>query len=188
MLVRTWVYGPILVAALAWGVSAGEVGFAGFCLLIPAGLLAWTVLEYLIHRFAFHGFAPHWQHHENPTDPAYILAPLWLSLSAAGALGVGFALALHSGARAALIVAGIVVGYLAYELVHLAIHSPRAGGRFLRTLRKRHYYHHFASDRVCYGVTSPLWDAVFRSLPQRGRETVYHERDGRSAYDSTHNV
>ncbi|MBZ5585743.1 MAG: hypothetical protein LAQ30_26820 [Acidobacteriia bacterium] len=110
MKVRLRVYGPLLVAGLFWGGLEGKAGVVGFCALFAAGVLIWTLLEYLIHRFAFHGFAPHWQHHHDPIDPAFILAPLWLSLSASGVLWVLLSVAAHSAARGALMAAGIVAG------------------------------------------------------------------------------
>ena len=130
------------------------------------GVAIWTLIEYLMHRLAFHGFAPHTEHHLNPTDRKYILAPLWLSTS--GACTVFGILWLSTGSwkAAVSIVSGVIAGYLTYELIHLRIHSGKRGGRLLRALRKYHYYHHFASERVCYGVTSPLWDIIFRSLPR----------------------
>jgi len=100
-----------------------------------------------------------------PTDPAFIVAPLWLSLSATAVLFGAFSLAARSWSAGASVVAGVIAGYLAYEAIHLCIHSPAPGGAVLRALRKHHYYHHFASDQVCYGVTSPLWDWVFGSVP-----------------------
>lgn len=135
-----------------------------------AGLLLWTLVEYLIHRFAFHGFAPHYRHHADPTDPRYIVAPLWLSLAGAAAVWILAAIATGSWSRAALVVAGLLSGYLAYELVHLRIHSADPGGSLLRALRRYHYYHHFADEHACYGVTSPVWDRVFhtcRTSPSR---------------------
>jgi len=69
------------------------------------------------------------------------------------------------------VIAGVMAGYLAYELVHLRIHSNAAGGPVLRALRRYHYYHHFADDHVCYGVTTPVWDAVFASLPPSTRRS-----------------
>jgi 4-hydroxysphinganine ceramide fatty acyl 2-hydroxylase len=131
-----------------------------------AGVVSWTLIEYLMHRLAFHGFAPHTEHHRNPADRRYIPAPLWLSTSCACLLFGIFWLSTGSWKAAAFLVAGIVAGYLAYELIHLRIHSGRRGARLLRALRKHHYYHHFASDRVCFGVTSPLWDIVFRTVPR----------------------
>jgi sterol desaturase/sphingolipid hydroxylase (fatty acid hydroxylase superfamily) len=129
------------------------------------GLVLWTLIEYLMHRLAFHGFAPHTEHHANPNDVRYIVAPLWLSTSGACVLLAISWLVTGSWMAGLTIVGGILAGYLAYELIHLRIHSGRRGGRLLRALRKHHYYHHFASDRVNYGVTSPFWDIIFRTVP-----------------------
>jgi sterol desaturase/sphingolipid hydroxylase (fatty acid hydroxylase superfamily) len=160
---RLWVFGALLLAASAASLSREYL--PAFCTLFAIGLVAWTLLEYLIHRLAFHGFAPHWQHHASPTDSEYTLAPVSLSGSATAALFVVMRLVAGSWMASASITAGVMAGYLAYEAVHLRIHSPARGGKLLRALRKHHFYHHFASDRVCYGVTSPVWDVVFRSLP-----------------------
>jgi sterol desaturase/sphingolipid hydroxylase (fatty acid hydroxylase superfamily) len=161
MAVRFCVFVVLLAASAAAGVRAAPVRFAA---LFAVGLLAWTIIEYLLHRLAFHGFAPHSEHHANPTDPVFIVAPLWLSLSSTAVLLAGFSLAARSWTAGASMIAGVISGYLAYEAIHLRIHSPAAGGALLRALRKHHYYHHFASDRVCFGVTSPLWDWVFGSV------------------------
>ena len=158
---RFCIFGVLLAAGSAAGVRGG---LGRFALLFAAGLLAWTMIEYLLHRLAFHGFAPHSEHHATPTDPVFIVAPLWLSLSSTAVLLAAFSLAARSWTIGASIVAGVITGYLAYEAIHLRIHSPAAGGAVLRALRKHHYYHHFASDQVCFGVTSPLWDWVFGSV------------------------
>ncbi len=156
------IYGPVIAAAVAVNVG---LPLSGSLASVAAGLALWTLLEYGIHRFAFHGFLPHWQHHEEPRDPKYIVAPLLLSGGTSAALFLLLRLATGDWARAALTVAAIIAGYLVYEAVHLRIHSDAAGGRLLRALRKQHYYHHFADDRYCYGVTSPVWDRVFGSQP-----------------------
>ena len=163
MAVRLGIFGTLLAAAATAGIVALHRRPALLVALFALGLLAWTIIEYLLHRYAFHGFAPHSEHHAQPTDPVFIVAPLRLSLSASGVLFALFALAAGSLPAGATILAGVIGGYLAYEAVHLRIHSSAAGGPLLRALRKHHYYHHFASDQVCYGVTSPLWDVIFRT-------------------------
>jgi sterol desaturase/sphingolipid hydroxylase (fatty acid hydroxylase superfamily) len=163
--VRAGIFGVLFVAAAGVGVASLHRRPVWLAILFTLGLLAWTIIEYLLHRLAFHGFAPHYEHHAFPTDPVYIVAPLWLSLSSTAVLLALFSLAAGSLAAGASIVAGVIAGYMAYEAIHLRIHSPAAGGKLLRALRKHHYYHHFASDRVCFGVTSPLWDWIFRSVP-----------------------
>ncbi|MCW5982033.1 MAG: sterol desaturase family protein [Bryobacteraceae bacterium] len=169
MTVRLWVYGPLVACAWWLSVRSGAVGASSAAAYFAAGVALWTALEYLMHRYAFHGFAPHYEHHRDPADRRHILAPLWLSLSGAGALWLLLWPATGSAARAALIATGVIAGYLGYELIHLRLHSGRRGGRILRALRKRHFHHHFADERVCYGVTSPLWDVVFGTLPAEPR-------------------
>lgn len=161
MAIRLWVYGSLAAAAMVWALLAG--GAAAVPATFAIGLLLWSALEYLMHRFAFHGFAPHWQHHAEPKDPQYTLAALPLSLSISAVIGAGLWFASRSATFTGPVLAGMWIGYLAYEEVHLRIHSSAPGGKLLRTLRRYHYRHHFADDTVCYGVTSPLWDLVFRT-------------------------
>ncbi len=171
MLVRLGIFGPLGVGAVVWALARGRLGGIGAAGAFTAGLFLWTALEYLMHRFAFHGFAPHWEHHERPTEAKYILAPLGLSLPMAGAI-FGVLWAAAGPGVAAAVVAGVLAGYLVYEAVHLRIHSQAAGGAMLRALRRNHYYHHFAKDTKCYGVTSPLWDLILASADKPGRSPV----------------
>jgi sterol desaturase/sphingolipid hydroxylase (fatty acid hydroxylase superfamily) len=169
---RLCLFGGLFTAAAGTGLLALHGRIAGFAALLAVGLLAWTIVEYLMHRLAFHGFAPHSQHHAQPADRAYILAPLWLSTSAALALFGVFWLVTRSWTAGASIISGVIAGYIAYEVIHLRIHSAERGGALLRALRKHHFYHHFSSDRVCFGVTSPLWDLVFGSVPGNRRNAA----------------
>ncbi|MGH9629084.1 MAG: hypothetical protein ACRD7E_12240, partial [Bryobacteraceae bacterium] len=98
------VYIPVIAAAAVWNVYALETGLVASCAGFVTGILIWTLLEYLIHRFAFHGIAPHSRHHADPIDPKYILSPLWLSLSVALIGWVLLALAFGSWGLASLIV------------------------------------------------------------------------------------
>ena len=156
------IYVPVIAAAIA--ANAG-LPWRGSLASIAAGLFLWTLLEYGIHRFAFHGFLPHYQHHEDPKDTKYIVSPLWLSGGTSLLLWVAMRIPAGSWARSGLTLAAIVSGYLIYEAVHLRIHANEAGGPLLTALRKRHYYHHFADERFCYGVTTSVWVRVFGSLP-----------------------
>ena len=84
------------------------------------------------------------------------------------------------------VICGVIAGYIAYEAIHLRIHSARRGGRLLQALRRHHFYHHFNNDRVCFGVTSPLWDLIFGSAPQNlhnaaGKVQKNCDRQSRSA-------
>ncbi|HEX3876046.1 MAG TPA: sterol desaturase family protein [Bryobacteraceae bacterium] len=156
------VYIPVIAAAIVANIG---LPLQGSLIAVAAGLFLWTLLEYGIHRFAFHGFLPHYQHHEDPKDPKYIASPLWLSGGTSLLLWALMRIPAGSWARSSLTQAAIISGYLFYEWLHLRIHANEAGGPLLTELRKRHYYHHFADERFHYGVTTNVWDRVFRSLP-----------------------
>jgi sterol desaturase/sphingolipid hydroxylase (fatty acid hydroxylase superfamily) len=136
------------------------------------GVLLWTLLEYLLHRFVFH-HAPiiseiHEQHHHDPL--ALIGAPAWTSFVLA-LLGVLFPLWLLLGISiAAGITSGMICGYLWYVLVHYASHhwQPRHGS-YLYRVRLRHARHHYSHDEGNFGVSVEFWDRVFRTeLGRRG--------------------
>jgi len=165
MALRLCVYLPLVVCATVVA-NRGGMSAAALTGWFAAGVLLWTPLEYLVHRFVFHAVAPHYQHHVDPTDPTYILAPMLMTASMALAIWGLLTAATGSWRAAGVVVAGVLSGYLVYEGVHLLIHSRIAGGGVLRALRKHHYHHHFANDEVCYGVTSPLWDAILRTARQ----------------------
>jgi dihydroceramide fatty acyl 2-hydroxylase len=156
------IYAPVIAVAI--GANIG-LPLMGSLIAVGSGLFLWTLLEYAIHRFAFHGFLPHYQHHDTPKDPQYIVSPLWLSGGTSLLLWAAMRIPAGSWARSGLTLAAIIAGYLVYEAVHLLIHANEAGGPWLRELRKRRYYHHFADERYCYGVTTPVWDRVFGSQP-----------------------
>ncbi len=56
--------------------------------------------------------------------------------------------------------AWFILGYLAYDYTHLAIHCRNPRTRLGKYLRRRHMLHHFVTPNACWGVTSPLWDWV----------------------------
>ncbi len=133
-----------------------------------AGVGAWTLLEYWLHRIALHQtayLAPmHALHHRAPQD--YVGTPTWLSL----AVLIGFLLLptrrfvgfpIASG-----LTAGVMIGYLGYGLTHHWIHHSRGGvlPRHLERLRVRHLRHHYSPKRGNYGVTTAFWDHVFGTL------------------------
>jgi len=127
-----------------------------------AGLLVWTGLEYLLHRFVLHGVAPfsdwHAQHHARPR--ALICTPTWLSAGLIAGLVFLPAWAWGSSAQASALTLGLLLGYQAYAVMHHAIHHAHSSNRWLLHCRQWHGLHHQAqsADPGCYGVTSRVWD------------------------------
>jgi sterol desaturase/sphingolipid hydroxylase (fatty acid hydroxylase superfamily) len=65
--------------------------------------------------------------------------------------------------------AGFVVGYLFYDGTHYYVHHFVPTTRWGKLLRRHHMTHHFADHDGGFGVSSPLWDLVFRSMPAKKR-------------------
>jgi hypothetical protein len=139
------------------------------------GWLLWTFVEYWLHRGFFHmaadtparrvtSFIVHRHHHVAPADrehlvatPLYSLGLFLLILAAATPLGP---------ARWSLL-AGSMLGYLAYEAAHWHIHHGTRRGPLARALRRHHLRHHLADPAHNFGISSPLWDLVFRTYSKR---------------------
>jgi hypothetical protein len=174
-------YLPIAAAAILWNVFAGAARWE-FLALPTAGLLLWTHLEYVIHSIGFHWptrsprwlsvQASHGSHHEEPTDPMRIVAQLRTSLPVALVVFAALSLACWDAKPAALVMVGVIVGYLAYEVVHYRIHLGRKSRWLPRALVRHHLYHHHKDQSRCYGVTTPLWDWICRTnRPLRRRRS-----------------
>jgi hypothetical protein len=65
-------FGEMLVASLLAIVllAISQLRMSSDAVLFAGGGVAWTLAEYLVHRFVLHGFAPteHRLHHANPDD------------------------------------------------------------------------------------------------------------------------
>jgi len=145
---------------------------AAILLLVAAGLAAWTIIEYVLHRFVLHGLAPfsrwHAEHHQRPV--ALICAPTILSATLIFTMVFAPALLLGSLWRACALTLGVLGGYFAYAITHHATHHWRADGAWLRQRKRWHalhhhdHHHHHGGASGFYGVTTAFWDHVFGSI------------------------
>src|ERR1700716_622140 len=92
--------------------------------LVLVGVAAWTLLEYLMHRIFFHRYSVgrrlHQLHHHKPNDPDAERSSLSTPLIA---FPIGFLLILTTGVEdGSAIFAGLLFGYLAFIVVHYAVH------------------------------------------------------------------
>jgi sterol desaturase/sphingolipid hydroxylase (fatty acid hydroxylase superfamily) len=164
-------YGAMALAFVLWNLWAEPPPGWAWVALPAAGVLGWSLLEYLLHSRFFHDpprglgwmSLSHGSHHDEPDDPNRIVARLSFSLPLAVILFGGLSLILWSPQWAGLVMVGLVIGYLSYEGIHYSIHRVPAVRRLLRPLASHHLHHHYADSSRCFGVTSPLWDWVFRT-------------------------
>jgi len=131
------------------------------------GACGWTLVEYLLHRFVFHGpsakglgarehrrhhaavdyFAPWWQKAIAAIATTAMMLPI-AALIAGLEIGAAFTL-------------GFISMYLLYEVLHRRAHTRAPRSRYGRWRRKNHFTHHFVDPRLAQGVTTPFWDLVF---------------------------
>lgn len=133
-----------------------------------AGMLGWTFLEYVIHRWGGHDRRfkrtpfgiEHIRHHVegNYFSPSW--KKLVVAVIAAAIVGTP-AIAIGGLAGGTAFTAGLVVCYAGYEIIHRLDHVIPGVGPYGRWARRHHFHHHFVDGRTNHGVTTPLWDLVF---------------------------
>lgn len=175
--VRPWqivaLWAPITAGLLGYALVRSALDLPAVLGLAAAGVFFWTLLEYLLHRFAFHfpvnpsselqrdlAFLIHGVHHDYPHDPDRLVMPPAASILIALVLGPLVYLAMGPE-RFPPAFAGLVGGYIWYDLTHYGCHYWRPQTAFGRMLRRHHLQHHFKSDSINYGISTPLWDRVF---------------------------
>jgi sterol desaturase/sphingolipid hydroxylase (fatty acid hydroxylase superfamily) len=62
---------------------------------------------------------------------------------------------------------GFILGYLVYDYTHYYVHHFVPKSNLGKQLREQHMRHHFQDHSFGYGVSSPIWDVVFRTLPRK---------------------
>ena len=172
------VFVPVVCLMVYLGVDGGMSGLAvaGLFLL---GLFIWTLTEYWLHRLVFHWeprfrggdrlhFIIHGVHHDHPNDKLRLVMPPAVSIPLAGLFLLGFVL-IGGTPEAYPAFGGFILGYLAYDYTHYYLHHAVPKTKLGKRLREQHMRHHFQDHRFGFGVSTPLWDAVFRTLPRRRR-------------------
>lgn len=164
--IADFVFYGVLTSSLAvllvmFGLGQHEVQLAA---IVAAGAIAWTVLEYAIHRFVLHGLHPfsdwHAEHHRRPS--ALIYAPTLVSATLIAGLVLLPALVWMGPLRGGALTLGVLGGYLAYSMMHHAAHHWRPASGWARGCKRRHALHHRDAKRGGhYGVTTGFWDRVF---------------------------
>lgn len=163
------------IAATLHAILGHEVPVGRALLFFLAGALFFTLVEYLVHRFFYHmstesprksriQYIFHGVHHDHPRDKKRLaLPPLMSVLVTAMFVGMFWLLMGRIGLAFG---GGFMTGYATYLLAHYAIHVYSPPKNFLGAIWKHHNLHHFADTEGAFGVSSPLWDHVFGTMPR----------------------
>ena len=168
-------YLPVIVALLYYGASYKGLGIGREILLFILGALGWSLFEYLMHRKVFHMivespkakkfvYTMHGVHHEFPRDKERLFMPPVPSIVVACVLYSLFYFLM--GWNVLAFFPGFLFGYLVYGSMHFAIHAI-APPFFLKALWRSHHLHHYKVPDKGFGVSSVLWDIVFRTVPKK---------------------
>ena len=171
LVLAVWV--PVILTLLAMARLTFGLGWGRLAGLWCGGLLLWTLVEYLLHRFFFHSvprgpfaikvhFLAHGIHHFDPFDGTRLVFPPLAGFGIAAVLYGLCDLLMPSGAACALM-AGLLSGYLLYDMSHYVSHHGRIRDPWFRFLHRYHAAHHHRDPDARFGVSNPLWDLVFRT-------------------------
>lgn len=164
-------YIPLVSYLMYLSFVGGEMATMTVIGMFLVGILYWTLVEYLLHRFVFHyeprtnwgkrlHFIMHGVHHDYPNDATRLVMPPSLSIPLA-ILFYYITLLIFGSTLGIPAFAGMVFGYVCYDTIHYATHHlPMKGGVGL-WLKQHHLLHHYRDDDSGYGVSTPLWDYVF---------------------------
>lgn len=153
-----------------------SVGSTLFFLVL--GLLLFTLIEYIMHRFVYHSgknykdeanwqYKVHGIHHAYPKNKDLLAMPIFLAIL----LGSLFFFIFYMifGYYTYFFWPGFFLGYAIYLFIHYIIHTQKPPKNIFRYLWKHHAYHHYLYEDKAYGVSSPLWDIIFRTMPPKKR-------------------
>jgi len=169
--VPLWVFVPIITFLLYRGFYIYNLPLSNSLLLVLAGLIVWTFIEYFLHRFIFHympkgewgkriHFLIHGIHHDYPKDSKRLVMPPSVSLPLASLFFILFN-TLMGNAYVLPFFAGFLIGYLFYDITHYAIHHFNMHNKFWLAIKNHHSKHHYQNPGLGYGVSQPTWDYVF---------------------------
>ncbi len=167
------IFVPVILYMLYLSVFDFKIGVLSIIGLVVFGLFIWTITEYLLHRFVFHWelkselgarihFIFHGVHHDYPSDSRRLVMPPSVSIPLATLFYFLFSF-LIGNIFVLPFFAGFLTGYLFYDITHYAVHHFNMHSKFWLAIKNHHIKHHYQDPDKGYGVSSPIWDYIFRT-------------------------
>ncbi len=176
---RTHISVPLIIffsysaALLYWSITHTSLSMGTTIAMFFIGMIAFTWVEYMVHRYLFHmganseqrakvQYTLHGVHHEFPKDKERLAMPPVVSITISTILLFLFRLVL--GDLVFSFLPGFLVGYAAYLSIHYMVHSFQPPNNFFKMLWVNHSIHHYKDGEEVFGVSSPLWDYVYGTM------------------------
>ncbi|MDB5136498.1 MAG: fatty acid hydroxylase [Mucilaginibacter sp.] len=173
-LVPVFIFMPVILFCIYRALVQVNIPIFTFFELFILGVFIWTFVEYIMHRFVFHYAPPnkpwaqrmhfifHGVHHDYPSDAKRLVLPPSVSIPLAAIFYFLFNTILPANYIFGFF-PGFILGYLFYDISHYAIHHFNFKGSIWKKIKQHHMLHHYQDPDKGYGVSSPLWDKIFRS-------------------------
>lgn len=158
---------PILLATRLFEASPRVF----FVLNFLIGWVAWTYLEYHLHRFWTHNkngsskegdFLRHMHHHKHPTE----ITVTWVQRMVLSSISCVLLITSVAWNSYFTIFTGFVIGFSYSFFSHWILHQPWSR-KFFPNLHRFHIHHHCKHPDKCFGFTTILWDLVFKTVPPK---------------------
>ncbi|MEK6481079.1 sterol desaturase family protein [Catalinimonas sp. 4WD22] len=170
------VYYTISIAITIYGFVQVDITIFSGLLLTLAGLLAFTLVEYLTHRFLYHSdeeyqenkswqYLVHGIHHVYPKEHGLLALPIPVALLINAVLFLLFSFVV--GEYIYFLFPGFLSGYATQLYIHYQVHTRKPPKNIFRFFWKHHMLHHYSSEKEAFGVITPLWDIVFGTMPEK---------------------
>lgn len=152
--------------------------------LLQTGVMLWSLIEYSVHRFAFHideklpdwsfvlklHFLLHGVHHKVPNDPYRLVMPPAL-MSVLTYIGYNFFKKLIlfwlPDDMFKAILGSVIFGYVMYDMMHYSEHHFKSSDKsYFGIMRRYHMKHHYMTKGHMqgFGITTKFWDYIFNTL------------------------
>lgn len=179
---RTHIAVPLIIffsyaaGLLFWNIKNTSLQPVTTIALFLVGLIAFTWVEYMMHRYVFHmktyttararlQYTLHGVHHEFPKDKDRLAMPPLLSITIGTVLLLVLKVLIGDFVFAFL--PGFMVGYACYLAIHYMVHAYTPPKNFLKVLWVNHSIHHYKDGEEVFGVSSPLWDYVYGTMAKK---------------------
>jgi sterol desaturase/sphingolipid hydroxylase (fatty acid hydroxylase superfamily) len=169
---------------LAYDLLTAELTAWVIVVLFFTGLLTFTFVEYWLHREVYHmktntesrkkiQYLMHGIHHEYPKDKTRLALPPVIGVAVALILlGIFYVL---MGKFAYAFFPGFIWGYAGYLFVHYIVHAYPPPKNAFKALWVNHALHHYKDGKQVFGVSSPLWDYIFKTMPTEKETVASHQ-------------
>jgi sterol desaturase/sphingolipid hydroxylase (fatty acid hydroxylase superfamily) len=181
---------PLVIFLIWYSQITFSPSFAQWAVGLVGGLLVVTFSEYFLHRVIFHYKAKskfgkrlvwifHGLHHDDPKDPLRLVMPPVPAIIIMTALYLIFRLFIPEN-NISIFMAGFIVGYLCYDYIHYASHHFKMKNGYWKYIKMWHLNHHYVDQSTNYGVSTSIWDYVFKTIYQSREEIQNYEEEGTS--------